>query len=323
VRPADFRTNADVSGLGGTPELADRLARLPDGHPSKPDRPSDGPGEVRRLTDAEHAAHVADVKCRLTVAEAAGLATHVQHTVDGRGEVWSYDRRLVHDALVQSLYATASRVPCDGHAIVAGGLPGAGKTTVLGQHTRIDLASFLTINPDQIKAEMAQRGLMPEVSGLTPMEASRLAHEEASHLAKRLAHRAHAEGKNVIWDVTMSNVHTCAARIGALQAAGYTRVEGIFVDIPIALSVTRADTRHRQGHDEYRAGIGLGGRFLAQEMILAQADPAWGSVNRASFEHVKERFSAWARYDNSVDGRAATLVAEGAGMRRGTRSTAL
>jgi adenylate kinase len=323
VRPADFRTYADASDLRGASELADRLARLPDGHPSKPDRPSDGPGEARRLTDAEHTAHVADVKWRLTEAEAAGLATHIQHTVDSRNEVWSYDRRLVHDVLVHSLYAKASRVPCDGHAIVAGGLPGAGKTTVLTQHTGIDLTSFLTINPDQIKAEMARRGLMPEISGLTPMEASRLAHEEASHLAKRLAHRAHAEGRNVIWDVTMSNVHTCANRIGALQAAGYARVEAIFVDIPIALSVSRADARHRQGHDEYRAGIGLGGRFLAHEMILAQADSAWGSVNRASFEHVRERFSAWARYDNSVDGRAATLVAEGTGMRQVRRSTLL
>jgi len=273
------------------------------------------------LTDAEHAAHVADVKVRLTEAEAAGLATHVQHTVDKRSEVWSHDRRLVHDDLVHDLYERAAAVPCDRRAIVAGGLPGAGKTTVLAQHAGIDLTDFLTINPDLIKAELAQRGLIPQISGLTPMEASRLAHEEASHLAKRLAHRAHGEGRNVIWDVTMSNAHACAARLGALQAGGYTRIEGIFVDIPITASVSRADARHRQGHDEYRAGIGLGGRFLAREQILAQADPAWGSINRANFEQVRDRFSAWARYDNSVDGRAAALVAEGAGMRWATRST--
>jgi predicted kinase len=317
----DLRTNGDVSELGTASELADRLARLPDGHPSKPGRPPDGPGEIRRLTDAEHAAHVADVKLRLTDAEAAGLATHVQHTVDKRSEVWSYDRRLLHDDLVHSLYAKASDVPCDGHAIVAGGLPGAGKTTVLTRHAGIDLTAFLTVDPDLIKAEMAQRRLIPQINGLTPMEASRLAHEEASHVAKRLAHRAHADGRNVIWDVTMSNTQTCAARIGALQAAGYTRVEAVFVDIPVGLSVSRADARHRQGHDEYRAGIGLGGRFLAQEVILAQADPAWGSINRANFERVKERFSAWARYDNSADGRTATLVADGAGMRWVQRST--
>ena len=321
MRPADLRINADGGERCSASELADRLARLPDGHPSKPGRPSDGPGEVRRFTDAEHAAHVADVKLRLAEAEASGRATHVQHTIDKRSEVWSYDRRLVHDDLVHSLYAKASAVPCNGHAIVAGGLPGAGKTTVLARHAGIDLTSFLAINPDLIKAEMARRGLIPQITGLTPMEASRLAHEEASHVAKRLAHRAHSDGRNVIWDVTMSNAQTCAARIGALQAAGYTRVEAIFVDIPLAISASRADARHRQGHDEYRAGIGLGGRFLPQEAILAQADPAWGSINRANFEHVKERFSAWARYDNSADGRPATLVADGAGTPWVQRST--
>jgi len=316
-----MRTIAVAGELTSASELADRLARLPDGHPSQRGRLSDGPADVRRLTDAEHAAHVADVKFTLTCAEAAGLATHFQHTVDKRGEVWSYDRRLVHDDLLHTLHGKAALVPCDRQAIVAGGLPGAGKSTVLAQHAGIDLAAFLTINPDLIKAELAQRGLIPQISGLTPMEASRLAHEEASHVAKRLAHRAHAEGRNVIWDVTLSNADTCAARIGALQAAGYTRIDAIFVDIPIAVSVSRADARHRQGHDEYRAGIGLGGRFLAQELIQAQADPAWGSINRANFEQVKNRFSAWARYDNSVDGRDAALVAEGTGTGWGTGST--
>ena len=33
------------------------------------------------------------------------------------------------------------------------------------------------------------------------MEASYLAHEESSHVAKRLARRAQADGKNVIWDI--------------------------------------------------------------------------------------------------------------------------
>ncbi len=229
--------------------------------------------------------------------------------MDPGNEVWSHERRLLHDALLRALYTRAAGVPCEHRAVLVGGLPGAGKTTVLGQHPAVDPARYLTINPDQIKEELARRGLIPQVDGLTPMEAARLAHEESSDVAKRLARRAQADGKNVIWDVTMSRSRTCADRIAALAAAGYGRVEAIFVDVPVGVSLQRADARHRAGHDAYRAGSGAGGRFVPQEVILAQADPTWGSVNRATFELVKDWFTAWARYDNSVSGRAATLVA--------------
>jgi predicted kinase len=266
--------------------------------------------DARRLTDAEHADHVADVRARLAAAQAAGLSTHVLHTIDRGNEVWSHERRLVHDSLLQTMYARAAGVPCEHRAIIAGGLPGAGKTTVLGQHEGVDLSRFLAINPDRIKEELARLGLIPRVDGLTPMEAARLAHEESSHIAKRLAHRAQADGRNVIWDVTMSRPQTCQDRIAALAAAGYGRIDAIFVDVPVRVSLQRADARHRDGHDAYRAGFGVGGRFVPPELILAQADLVWGSVNRATFELVKVRFTAWARYDNSVDGRAARLVAD-------------
>ena len=79
---------------------------------------------------------------------------------------------------------------------MAGGLGGAGKTTILTEHADIDLTQYLMINPDNIKEEMARRGMIPDIDGLSPMEASDLAHEESSYLAKRLARRADAEGKN-------------------------------------------------------------------------------------------------------------------------------
>ena len=140
-----------------------------------------------------------------------------------------------------------------------------------------------------------------------------LAHEEASHLAKRLGHRAQAEGKNILWDMTMSKAGTCTDRIAALRAHGYTQIDAVFVDIPIAVSLGRADARHRQGHDDFRAGTGLGGRFVFPEMILAHAEKNWGSVNRANFEKVKDLCDAWSRYDNSAHRSPARLVASGGG----------
>ena len=54
------------------------------------------------------------------------------------------------------------------------------------------------------------------------------------------------------------------------------------------------------GNENYRQGIGLGGRYVQPEVIMSQADPDWGSVNRRTFEEIKDRFRAWAIYDNSV-----------------------
>ena len=39
---------------------------------------------------------------------------------------------------------------------------------------------------------------------------------------------------------------------------------------------------------------------MPPEVMLSQADPEWGSVNRRTFEKLKHRFVAWAMYDNSV-----------------------
>jgi predicted kinase len=295
------------------PTLVERLDRLAPSHPSSPvdagARKAAYPGEPslrdldgsRPLTDAGHAEHVADVRTRLEQARAEGRETHLLYTIDPDHEQWSKERTLLHDAIIDGLYRAAGAVPCERRAILAGGLPGAGKTTVLAWHEGIDRSRFLTVNPDDIKGELARRGKIPRVAGLTPMEASDLVHEESSYIAKRLARRAMRDGKNIIWDITMSSRESTERRIADLRAAGYTRVDGIFVDIPVALSARRADARHREGHDDYRAGQGLGGRFVPGELILGQADREMGSRARRTFEAVKDRLDGWELVDNSAE----------------------
>jgi predicted ABC-type ATPase len=282
-------------------------------HASKPDdgRPIDN--QTRSLTDREWAEHITEVRDGLRKAYEQNLNTDCVYTINGAGEAWLEEREHLHDAIIEDLYAMAADVPCDFKAIVAGGLGGAGKTTVLTQHAGIDLSQYLMINPDDIKEEMARRGMIPEIDGLSPMEASELAHEESSHLAKRLAHRAQADGKNLIWDVTMSSENSTAGRIDNLRKADYTQVDGLFVDISVETSIKRMESRHREGQDEWRTGNGLGGRYVPPEIVESQADPQWGSKNRKNYEAMKERLDSWSTYDNSVDDRPAELVELGQG----------
>ena len=118
------------------------------------------------------------------------------------------------------------------------------------------------------------------------MEASDLVHEESSVLAKQLAFERKLDGKNLIWDITMSSQESTQERIDDLRAAGYTRIDAVFVDIPIETSIKRTEARHREGHDKWR-GEGLGGRYVPPEVILRQTDPDWGSKNRKNFEAAK------------------------------------
>jgi predicted ABC-type ATPase len=277
--------------------------------PSKPSQDS-APSDDRTnpLTDKEWTEHLTEVRDGLDQARREGLESHLLYTIDPDHQSWSKDRRGLHDSIIHDLYSAAQNIPNQGSAIITGGLGGAGKTTVLTEHAGVDLSQYLIINPDDIKEEMARRAMIPDVQGLSPMDASDLVHQESSHLARQLALRAHADGKNLIWDITMSTEEGTVRRIKELRAAGYTQVDGLLVDIPVETSIKRADARHREGHDQYHKGEGLGGRYVPPEVIKCQEDAEWGSKNRKTFEAVKERFNDWSIYDNSVDGRRAVLV---------------
>lgn len=305
--PVD-RNGADPTGLRG------RQAGLPDGHPSGSGYLDAGDRDDSRepLTQEQYAARIVQVDATLADWRRTYRSTEYRHTTDESHKVWSRDRAARHDEIIQHLYGEAAHVPCEGKAVLAGGLPGAGKTTVLGTLAGIDRSQYLVINPDEIKKQVAGRGMVPVIPDLSPMEATELAHEECSYIAKQLALRAYADQKNVIWDITMSSTDSTRRRIGELRAAGYVDVEGIFIDVPVEVSLRRAEARHRREHDAYRAGDGLGGRYIPPPVIRAQAGPDGGSTNRATFERVKQELTRWRVYDNSVDGRDAVLTETGA-----------
>jgi predicted ABC-type ATPase len=326
-------------------QLSDRLERLPPGHPSSPyeadgtrreaaprlrdldtyaydddidfvepwpadqgsdaDRPDDSPPP---LSDAEWSERYTDARAATFDARRSGLETNQQNTIDDLNQIWTPERAAVHETIISDYLARSSDVPRDFKAVIAGGLGGAGKSTVLDQHAGIDQSQYLKINPDDIKEHLASRGLLPELDGVTPMEASDLAHEESSYIAKQLARRAREQGINITWDITMSSLESTEKKIEELRASGYEQIVGVFVDIPIETSVARAEARHRAGHELYRAGEGFGGRLVRPELIYDQADSEWGSQNRRTFESLKHRFDSWSIYDNSVEDRAPLLI---------------
>ncbi len=276
---------------------------------------------ARRMTDAEFA----DRQERLERAVSGSyddLATHVQHAIGNGYGAWKPERDAVHREIATGIYrdAIARGVPAEGRAIIAGGLGGAGKTTVLRDHADIDLERFLTINSDEVKEVLAERGMIPEIPGhpdLSPMERSVLAHIESSRIAGLVADMAYRDRRNIIWDTTMGDPNWARGLVGKLRGHGYDEVGSVFVDIPVEVSVQRALDRYRQGQDEYAAGKGLGGRYVQPSYIMAQRTPNGGTVNREGFDRLRDEFDSWSLFDNSVFGRPPVLVAKG--VRHGKR----
>lgn len=269
----------------------------------------DLPGEDAFRIASRLAARRASVE-RAMAGVMPGLQTSRTHR-DNNG-VWTPERLALHQQIVDDVYARYAGVPSEGRAILTGGLAGAGKTTVLTGAAGVDLNDFVRVGSDEMKDEMARRGLVPDVPGhpdLSPMERAPLIQFESALLAGMLARRAMQDRKNVVFDMTMSSEAVVTPWIEEFRRAGYSDIEGIFVDVPVEVSLERAATRYRIDQAAFETGRGFGGRLVPDAYIRGQALPGGGTVNREVFERIKAMFDGWQVFDNS--GAVPNLVDEG------------
>ena len=216
---------------------------------------------------------------------------------------WTQDRVRQQNAILDEYWQlhNGDGLPREGRAIIAGGVSGAGKTTVLEGQPAIERQLYLDIDPDEVKEMMAARSMIPVIAGLSPMEASAKAHEEASMLAKRLAERAYRQQTNVIWDITMSTEASVRDRMAAMREAGYGQIDGVFVETDLDTARLRVMQRWQRGQERYWSGEGLGGRYVPADFIaMSEPDkPGYSSRNQQIFEQVRGEFSSTVEYDSS------------------------
>lgn len=233
-------------------------------------------------------------------------------TTSGGETQWHPERARIHQELIREMFndiETKGTVLYNKEAIFSGGLGGAGKSTVLKNHklANINLDEYVTINPDDIKEIMAAKGLIPKVPGLSPMEASPLVHEEASHISSMVAALAIQRGMNVIYDTTMANEQGTREKIENLRYSGYGKIRAVFVDITPETSGSRAEARHLRGFNKFLMGQGYGGRLLPKHLTQKQKidDPDYNSKNAKTFIDFQNAnyFDSSEAYDNDVDGR--------------------
>lgn len=178
------------------------------------------------------------------------------------GMEYTMERHLAQQEIIEDVLKAHDKVPCEGKAVLSGGMGGAGKTTVLTRYLGMDTSQYITVNPDDIKEIMAERGMIPTLRGLTPMECSTLAHQEASYISSLIMKRAIAEKRNIILDGTMASMKSMRRRTGQLRDGGY-HMSAVFVDITPETSQKRATSRYQRGMSKYTTSReGQGGRIL-------------------------------------------------------------
>lgn len=223
---------------------------------------------------------------------------------DSNTREWTKERQKVHDEIIAEFHQKYKNVPNDNRAVFSAGLPGAGKTTVLTEYENFDMDTWATVSSDDIKEMLAERGCVPEIEGLKPMEASTLVHLESSMLADRLLSELSSQGKNIIYDFTCKNVVTSKERIDKLVENGYEtkNMQFIFVDISPQIAKERAKSRYLIGLNEglkvERENLDkdkdkkpvIGGRYLPEYLIdvLKPNTDKYSSVNAETLIQLHE-----------------------------------
>ena len=151
---------------------------------------------------------------------------------------------------------------------------------MLTKYENLNMNEWATVSSDDIKEMLAEKGYVPEVEGLTPMESSTLVHEESSYLADRLLSELSKQGKNIIYDFTCKKTSSALRRMGVLTDNGYKYedMQFVYVDIDPNTAKLRAKNRYLQGLNQ---GINtaienkyldeqkkiIGGRYLPEHII--------------------------------------------------------
>ncbi|MFY9932190.1 MAG: hypothetical protein WAK82_29690 [Streptosporangiaceae bacterium] len=211
---------------------------------------------------------------------------------------WTGERHRQQGRLVSEMYGAATGVPCERSAAIAGGLPGADKEAALSEGG-VDPDQYLTVSIDKVLAQMAAAQLIPESDGLSPLERSGPVHAEAQYLAKRVALRALMDGRNLILDVSLASWRAAESWTYALRFADYA-VAAVFADISIDEAVRRSGEAHRLGEEEFRLGLGYGGRRIPAEAIRALASPS------AAAPRNRIRWAVGARSAGAIGGTVGT-----------------
>lgn len=194
---------------------------------------------------------------------------------------WTPERAALHDKIVEEIMGTATPVEGVPEVVITGGLPGAGKSTVLKQRGE-EFSNFIHLDSDRIK------GMLPEYEGWN----AGLLHEESSLILERIMEKAIEGNYNVIYDATLKTYSSAEEIVRSFEDLGYnSRI--IFADVPMETAMHRAINRF----------FGESGRYVPLH-YLATHD----QKNVATLNGLKDLVDEWEHWDTSGHNEPPKLI---------------
>ena len=161
----------------------------------------------------------------------------------------------------------------EGSAIISAGVPGAGKSTMLGRYVD-GLSEYRLLDADIVKVPLIERALADGIYDdllsrrlddgypIAPMELAALVHRESADLIDIIRRDCLGRRENVIIEGTLSWPGQVEVIYDELAAAGYSEIRVLGVEVERETAHRQALSRWWEGRRAWCAGEdALGGRF--------------------------------------------------------------
>lgn len=264
---------------------------------------------IRGEQDPAFTRHQEFVAETLRAAGANGL--NLEAAFRNEDEVWNPEAKAYMDALVEEMMAelVANGVGQNKRALMMGGLPGAGKTSLVEAYG-LDMNKWAVVNPDVVKEKMIRDGVFPEIKGLSPTEMAGPMHEMSSDISKSFSARVLADGFDMIADITMgghpkkrTGLTGAEGTAVELSELGY-QLDAVFVDVPLSMSAVSQNQRHLNGVNRFRDSKVAdtdGGRYVPEEILAGSDTGGPTTLNVYNFEKMRSegRFARWYVVNNT------------------------